>query len=239
MIDIHAHIIPGVDDGPRSLDGSLEIARKLVETDVTDVIATPHYVHETNYVSPRVNNLRLLAELRQFLASNGVKINLYLGNEIYIDRNIIGLLKAKKISTLAGSDYLLVELPLDQEFPDYQDILGELVSQGYKVILAHPERYIIVQDNYDVLLELHEMGVLFQCNLRSILGRYGGGAKKMAQRLAKDRLIFTFGSDIHHGGNNNDLALAQKKLRKYYSEHELTRVLVTNPGSILRASKNR
>ena len=85
MIDAHSHILPGIDDGARTLADSIEIVKWLVGQGVTDVIATPHYVDETNFVSPRAKNLKLLSDLRKKLKTEGVKVEIHLGNEIYIN----------------------------------------------------------------------------------------------------------------------------------------------------------
>lgn len=233
MIDIHSHILPCLDDGPKSLADSLATVRKLVSQGVTDIIATPHYVNETNYVSPKVQNQKVLAVLKKNLTMEGIKVNVYLGNETYIDCSILTLLKTGKISTLAGSRYLLVELPLDEEFPNYKDIFRDLLDNGYKVILAHPERYVLVQKDFAVAEELHNMGILFQCNIASILGKYGKSAKKTVKKLIKKKMVFTFGSDIHHAGKTDYVALSQKKLSKYYNKDELRQLLITNPRKII------
>lgn len=233
MIDIHSHILPCLDDGPKSLTDSLATVRKLVSQGVTDIIATPHYVSETNFVSPKAQNQRVLAVVKKNLAMEGIKVNVYLGNEIYIDHNILPLLKAGKITTLAGSRYLLVELPLDEEYPNYKDILRDLLDSGYKVILAHPERYVLVQKDFAVAEEIYNMGILFQCNIASILGKYGKGAKKTVKKLIKKKMVFTFGSDIHHAGKTDYVALSQKKLSKYYNKDELRQLLVTNPRKVI------
>ena len=103
MIDIHSHILPGIDDGAKTLSHSLDVIKEAVNNGVTDIIATPHYVNETIYVSPRVENVKLLAKLRAAAKAEGIPVNLYLGNEIYIDNNIPELLKTKKVSTLYDS----------------------------------------------------------------------------------------------------------------------------------------
>ncbi len=232
MIDIHSHILPGIDDGARTLAGSVEIVRDLVSQGVTEIIATPHYVDETIFMSPCSKNLELLKELRKELVSEGIEAKIYLGNEIYINSRIKELIKEREITTLAGSKYLLVELPLDEEYPNYEDYLRDLINHGFKVVLAHPERYRIAKDE-EVLQNLLEMGVLFQCNMGSILGKYGKEAQKLVKKMAKEKMIFTFGSDIHHPNKNNFLVLARKKLLKYYSESELNKLLVINPRKIL------
>ena len=147
MIDIHTHILPGVDDGAENFYESIEIVKYLARQGVTDIIATPHYVNETEYTSERAENLRLFDALKRELAAAGVKTRIFLGNEIYIDPEILELIKTEKISSLAESKYLLVELPLSGNFPNYEDYFNDLILRGYKVILAHPERYETVQKN--------------------------------------------------------------------------------------------
>ncbi len=233
MIDVHAHILPGIDDGSRDIAESVEIVRELVEQGVTEVIATPHYMDGTAFVSPRAVNLKLLAELRQALADEKLPIKVYLGNEIYICDKIVELLDAGKMSIMAGSKYILVEIPLDDEFPNWEDHLLELMNHGYKVMLAHPERYAIVQEDYEIVRRLHKMGVLLQCNAGSVMGKYGGEAKKVIKRLMKDKMVFCFGSDVHRPGRTPYVTLMQKKLAKYYTEHELRWLLVGNPRKII------
>lgn len=233
MIDIHSHVLPCVDDGPKSLAGSVAIVQKLISQGVTDIIATPHYVVDTNYVSPKAQNQRVLAVVKKALEKEGVRINIFLGNEIYIDGNILPLLKNRRISTLADSEYLLVELPLDDEYQNYKDILRDLMDAGYKIILAHPERYEIVQKDFEVAEELYKMGVLFQCNIASIVGKYGKKAKKSVKKMIKKKMVFTFGSDIHHASKTDYITLSKKKLLRYYSEKELNNLLVNHPKKII------
>ena len=237
MIDTHSHILPGIDDGSRDIAESIAMVQKLVSQGVTDIIATPHYMDGTTFVSPRKKNLKLLEELKQALVDEGVKVNLYLGNEIFIDEKIPKLVKASKISPMADSKYLLVELPLDDEFPNYEGYLQDLINCGFKVVLAHPERYTIIQENYEIVKNLSKMGVLMQCNVGSFVGRYGKQAKKTIKRMAKDKLIFMLGSDIHRCGRHDYIAMAQKKLTKYYSEHELRWIMTGNAKKIIGKKK--
>ena len=236
MIDIHSHIIPGVDDGAETLVDSVEIVRELVAQGVTDIITTPHFVDGSAYESPREKNNELFAELLAALKEHEIKVNIYLGNEIYITERIDQLIKDGMISTLADSKYILVELPLNGEYTNYEDILESLGYFGYRVILAHPERYGIFQEDYSKLMNLCEMGILLQCNIGSVIGKYGKDVKKQVKRLMKEKMVFCFGSDIHHARGKNEIVRAMKKMRKYYNDSELERVLVRNPRSILKNS---
>ena len=232
MIDIHTHILPGVDDGARNFDESVEIIKWLSRQGVTNIIATPHFINETDYISSRNNNLKILDKLRKILVGQNIKTKVFLGNEIYIDPNIDGLIKTRKISPLADSKYILVELPINGEFPNYEDYLFDLMQKGYKVILAHPERYVIVQEDFEVVENICNLGVYLQCNIRSILGHYGKDAERVVRKLAKEKMIFAFASDTHRVGSSDYITMAQKKLSRYYNERELSQVLTINPGRI-------
>lgn len=233
MIDVHSHILPGIDDGVRSFEEGVEVVRELSLHGVTDVIATPHFIRETEFTSSVSNNKRMVVELKERLDAENIGVNIYLGNEIYIDKDIIELIKSEQIMPLADSEYLLVELPLNDEYPNYADYLCSLMESGYKVILAHPERYVIFQGNYELLVELCEMGILLQCNIGSIGNKYGKAAKKLVKRLAKDKRIFVFGSDAHRPDGGWYLDLAYKKFLKYYDKNELEKILVNNPKKII------
>ncbi len=234
IIDIHSHILPGVDDGAGDFSDSLRILKWLANQGVTDVIATPHYIDETEYNVSRKKNLSLLKKLFSLTKKEGININLYLGNEIYINDKIDILLDTNKISSLANSEYLLIELPLSGKFPNYQDYFRDLIDRGKKIILAHPERYATFQNKYELIMELADLGVLFQCNIGSILGRYGKKAKKTMRKLAKDKLIFALGSDSHRSGRKAYFNLAIKKLSRYYKNGESEEILAINPAKILK-----
>lgn len=233
MIDIHSHILPGIDDGARSLEESISIIQELVSQGVTSVIATPHFILDTMYMSSRKRNLELLERLKQALVDAHIDVNLYLGNELFIDIELADLLQHGVVSTMADSKYILVEFSLNEEYPNYEDILGNLIELGYKVILAHPERYTLTQQDYTIIQRLHEMGILMQCNVGSFVGQYGKDTKKLAIRLAKEKMIFALGSDIHRAHGRNRIIKAQKKLKKYYNERELNQIMVRNPGKII------
>ena len=138
MINLHTHIIPNVDDGSKSIEESLEIIRGLAQQGFTDIVATPHYINSSKYTVSKARNATALVALRQRIQKAKIRAKLYLGNEIYIDSNIAELVKRGKVSALAGSKTLLVELPMSGDYTDYEDILLSLTYSGYTVILAHP-----------------------------------------------------------------------------------------------------
>ena len=233
MIDIHSHILPGIDDGARTLDESVLLVRELMRYGVTDVVATPHFVNESIYTSPRKENTKLLTKLRKRLKNEGLDVKIHLGNEIYIDPEIDSLIADGLVSKMAGSKYILVELPMSGEFPNYEDIFLDLMQNGYKVILAHPERYDTFRKDFSLIEDMHRMGVLLQCNLFSLAGKYGKGSKKTMTRMAKEKMIFALGTDIHHLSHTDYYSEAMKKLRKLCTEAEIETMMVENPRLIV------
>ena len=233
MIDIHNHLLYGVDDGSKSVEDSIQIIEELSKIGYTDIILTPHYISNTKYNSSRKNNLVILDSLKKELDDRNISINLYLGNEIYINHHITDLLDLGEISSLNGSKYLLIELPMNGEY-DYMDVFEDLIYDGYKVILAHPERYHAFQKDFDKIYELEEIGVFFQCNIESILGSYGKGAVKMVKRMYKEKKVSFLATDIHHKKRDyGKFEKAKKKIRKYLSSSQLDELLVKNPSKII------
>ena len=234
MIDIHSHLLPDVDDGVETFDESVDILRELSKHGVKKVIATPHHIPETIYNSPRSDNLKLLHELKKIMLEEGVDVDLYLGNEIYINHDISRLIKEKSISTLGDSEYLLIELPMSGTYEGYEDIFYNLQAEGYTVILAHPERYIATQKDFSILERLHNLGILFQCNLGSAVGQYGRKAEKTLKKLAKKDYIFSFGTDTHHLRDFSEIDDAIYFLTKIYGKAKLDVLLTDNPLKILK-----
>ena len=234
MIDMHSHILPGVDDGAKNFDDSLKMLRELESQLITDVILTPHYFPERGFTNTAIENQKIFRELQQRAAAEGIKLNLYLGNEIYISSDIIEQIYQSKIKPLADSSFLLVELPLSGHFSHYEDIFRQLLRSGWRVVLAHPERYYSIQQDFQIALDLRNMGVLFQCDLFSLNGAYGKAAKQLVNRLAAEHLIFGFGTDIHRPHRDKRISRAQGRLLKYYTPTELDQLLDRNALIIIK-----
>ena len=234
MIDLHSHLLPDVDDGVEYFDESIEILQEFKKYGIKKVVLTPHYVPETIYNSPRSDNLKLLHELKKIMKEENIDIDLFLGNEIYINHDISKLIQDKIISPINDSRYLLIELPMSGVFDGYEDIFYDLQTEGYKVILAHPERYITTQKDFSILERLHNLNILFQCNLGSIVGQYGHKAQKTIKKLAKKDMIFAFGTDTHHFRDFSEIEKAIHLLTRIYGKAKLDVLLTDNPLKILK-----
>jgi protein-tyrosine phosphatase len=196
MIDLHSHILRGVDDGARSLPDSLDIARAAVADGIAAIAATPHvrddWPTEAGTMEERV------AELREALEVAGIPLDVRRGGEIALDW--VRRLPAEELRRfgLGGTRYLLVETPYHGWPWNLVDVLLSLRDEGLVPVLAHPERNAEVQAAPELLVPLVEAGVLVQVTAASVDGRIGRHARDCGRRLIKGRLAHLLASDAHH-----------------------------------------
>ena len=230
MIDFHSHILPGIDDGSRNMEQSIQILKEAKEAGFSKVISTSHYMEE--YFECDENNRKQLIEELQKEVKD---IELYLGSEIYITNNIVDLIKDGKASSINGTKYVLFEFPLAETKPmNDKEVIYRLIENGYVPIIAHPERYPFIQKDPDYLFELSDMGALFQANYGSIVDMYGSKAKKTLKKLLKNDLISFFGTDTHRPEQVfTKIPHIMKKLEKLLSDEEIERYTSINPQKVL------
>ena len=234
MTDIHNHLLFGIDDGSKTIEESISILRDMEKCGYKNIILTPHFIPDSKYNNPRSDNLQRMAMLQKELDNNNINIKLYLGNEIFIDTEIIENINRGLISPLNNTHYLLIELPMTGIYEDYKDIFRDLIDNGYKVILAHPERYVSFQNDFNKVYELEKMGVYFQSNLDSIIGGYGENAEKTIKRLLKEKKIAFLATDIHHKKHDyTKWERAKKMALKYLNEKEFDIITNYNPSQLL------
>lgn len=237
MIDLHSHIMYGVDDGVRTIEGSLILLRKASLNGITDIVLTPHYIKDTDYDIDNLEKKRRLEILKEELRKTKIDINLYLGNEVYIDDDITSLIENGNIATINNSRYVLMELPLNQEFPFLEEVLNKLKKRNLRPIIAHPERYVNYYNDYDFFDNLIKSGCLFQCNIGSLYGDYGRNSKKMLIGLLKRDMVHFFGSDVHHASSNIYERDIEKDLYKVVKDFNKVDKLLK--GNALKVLKNQ
>lgn len=228
MTDIHSHIIYGVDDGSKSIEESLEILKKMKDVGFTDVICTPHFIEDTIYSSENKEKLVKLDALKDAISYSNIDINIYLGNEIFINNNVVESIKEGRIYPLNNTKYILVEFPLHNKLMNINDVLYEITHKGYIPIIAHPERYDTFKSDYKLVKALKDDGYLFQCNYSSILGKYGSESKKLMKKLLKDHYVDYLGTDIHHANKTftlDNFPKIIKKITKYAGEEYLKEIM--------------
>ena len=199
MIDFHSHIVPEVDDGSDSIENSVRLLKEAKKAGFNAIILTPHYMEDyyeypCNEISDRID------ELEERCKEENIDIMLYQANEIYITNSIVDLLEDNIATTINNSKYVLFELPMNNEPANLLEVVYNLKRAGKKPIIAHPERYSYIQKDPNKLLELLEIGVLFQSNYGSILGQYGKECEKTVKLLIKNNFIHFLGTDVHKNG---------------------------------------
>lgn len=197
MTDIHSHLIYGIDDGSRSLEESIELIKKLNSIGFDNLIITPHYIEDSEYNADNKTKEERLEVIKEQLNKNNINVNVFIGNEIFINENIVSLVENGHIETLGDTNCLLIELPFHNKIIGLTDIISEIKEAGYLPIIAHPERYTYFQNDYSLVDELRNERVLFQCNYTSIIGRYGTDAEKLLKYMLKRRYVDYLGTDLH------------------------------------------
>ena len=234
MIDLHLHILPGIDDGSGSIEESVRMARKLAGLGFNGVFCTSHYIADSPQAADNQTKNRLREQLQAELDKAGIKLKLLPGNEIYIDPKRVDFLTTKKATCLGGdfntrkkNQHVLFELPFYAEVSYLRDIIFELKAKGLVPILAHPERYLFVQKKKEAIFEIVKLGVKLQSNYGSIVGQYGGKAKKIMKFLLKNRLVSYLGTDIHRAEGSLFLKFekAEKKIIKLIGEPEYRKII--------------
>ena len=198
MIDLHCHILPGVDDGAASEEESCMMAQMAADNGVTAIVATPHCNipgWEDNYMS---NDLRdRFLGMARLLKEQKIPIRLYTGAEVFVTPEVPRLIREKKFLTLAGSRYLLVEFAFDESIVFAERMLDAIQREGLIPVVAHPERYYFVQEDPGCLHRWTRKGVVLQLNKGSLLGAFGRHARRVACWCLEEGCVHLIGSDAH------------------------------------------
>lgn len=230
MIDLHAHILPELDDGSQGLVESLEMARLAVESGVTAMVATPHCADDRRQ---EVHSAFLL--LQEALKEMHIPLRLYPGMEIYGTQDTARLLKEGKLFTLNGSRYPLIEFDFQSDGEEETWILRNVIRAGFRPVVAHPERYRYVQEDPELINRWQRMGCLFQVNRGSLLGRFGRGAYGMAMELVDRGFATVVASDAHSPRIRTPwMKDVQSMLSEEISPAAAQYLLMRNPKSILK-----
>jgi protein-tyrosine phosphatase len=235
MIDLHCHIIPGVDDGSDSMEESIEMARIAEHDGIEKIVATPHLFQ----ASSNIKSFNEVAEERDkliiALKENNIQIEIYPGAEVHISHNLIDEIREnREYITLNGSSYLFIEFPADHVFPHIKNLFFELMSEGITPIIAHPERNYVFIHNPELFFELIQMGALSQVNSGSFLGVYGTRIKDAAFRFLKLNLTHFIASDAHSTRTRVPrLSEAVKKAAAIIGEKNAFSLVRENPQAVL------
>ncbi|MDO4967631.1 MAG: hypothetical protein Q4E70_02605 [Candidatus Saccharibacteria bacterium] len=235
MIDIHCHLLPAIDDGAKTLEESLKIFRNAANAGLSDIILTPHYIKGTEYCFNNKSKDQLIEVMREALRREKIKIKIYSGNEVYIDRELPELVKKGEVATLAGSRYLLLELPINSEDNSAGEVVFNLKSMGITPIIAHPERYEYFKARPDRVKRYLELGCLLQGDYHSLLGKYGRRSQKALKVFLKRGQISFLGSDTHRYTQDYRLAEAERAVLKIVKDREkVEELFLENPKKVIK-----
>lgn len=210
-VDIHSHLIPNIDDGSKSKEESLEIIEHFGNLGFQKIITTPHTMKGGYDNTKEIIETGTL-ELNKYLNQNNV-FDISSSSEYFGDEHFMKLIKSKELLPISNK-YILFEQSFVQKSALFDTLVFELQLEGYKPILAHPERYNYLMDkDLKTYKEIKSKGVLFQLNLFSLLEVYGEGAKKTAEKLIDEQLIDFVGTDIH---NRAQLPFIQQLFKSEY-----------------------
>jgi protein-tyrosine phosphatase len=196
-VDMHSHVLWGLDDGADTLEKSLEMVAVLVQMGFRKLIMTPHIMGDF-YRNTPTGIREKLAQLQAAVKEKGWEIELDCAAEYYLDEWFLDKVKAEEPLLSFGENYVLVETSYINEPLNLKEIIFTLKAAGYKPVLAHPERYMYLYDRFEELLKMQELGIFFQININALSGYYSDTARKVAEKLIDLKLVHFIGTDAHH-----------------------------------------
>ncbi len=199
-VDMHSHLLPGIDDGLQTPEQTVEFIKALQALGYTKFICTPHILPGVHNNSPETI-LPALEKARKALADNGVNIAIEAAAEYMIDDELEQYLKTDKPLLTFGENYMLIEMSYVAPSPNMYQVIFDLRMKNIKPIFAHPERYSYYHHNFQQYIDIRERDVLFQVNLLSLAGYYGKSTKRIAEKLIKEGMVEFIGTDMHHPGH--------------------------------------
>lgn len=212
--DLHSHLIPGIDDGSKSMDDSIKMIEAFIAQGYTKLIITPHTM---SHRYPNTSSIieEGLAALKKELQRRNIIIELEAASEYYLDETVMALIEKRDILTF-GDNYMLFEMSYVQPLHFLEEMVFEMKVAGYNPVLAHPERYMYMHDDFGKYERLKEIGLLFQVNIPSLGGFYSKAIQKAAKQIADAGMIDFIGSDAHKIRHLD--ALREVRVQKAYAK---------------------
>ncbi|TDE41630.1 histidinol phosphatase [Flavobacterium rhamnosiphilum] len=207
-IDIHSHLLPGIDDGARTFEDTLRLTQALQGMGISQFITTPHIIQQV-WKNTHEQILEKKAATVLELEKNNITAPFHAAAEYLIDDHFVQLFQSGNLLTLKDN-YVLVEISYINAPIQLYAVLFDLQIAGYIPVLAHPERYLFYHNNFNEYLKLKRAGCLFQLNLLSVVGYYGAAITKTAEQLLQKGMYTYVGSDVHH---DNHIAAFNQKVK--------------------------
>jgi protein-tyrosine phosphatase len=210
VADVHSHLLPGLDDGVKSVEESMYIIGALKSLGYRKVVTTPHIMTD-QYPNSEEDIVVKLAEMNRILQKDKHSIELEAAAEYFLDEHLLSSLAAGKKLLTFGPNYLLFETFMNQKPAFLEEAVFDMNSNGYLPVLAHPERYGYLHGNEKLIQQLKRMNVLFQINLGSLLGYYSSSVRRSALQMLKTGVVDFVGSDCHNALQMDELLRGVRK----------------------------
>ena len=222
VTDMHSHLIPGIDDGAKTIEESITLIKQLHASGYSKIITTPHIMSDYYKNTPTIIK-EGLEVVRAAIRAENIPVQIEAAAEYYIDDGFLHKMEHEKLLTF-GDNYLLLEISYMNPPDNIHEIFFRAMVLGYKPVLAHPERYPYWYNNFDEYRSISDAGIILQLNLNSLCGYYGPDAKKIAEKLIDHSLIKMVGTDMHH--QKHAIALQRCLNEKYF--HRLLNLHLLN-----------
>ena len=228
IADIHCHILPGLDDGPRDMEETLDMLAIARDEGIHHMIATPHYKAGHKNAGTKTIRQRL-SEVEQIAKSRGIDVKLYPGNEVLFFSDIENKLEKGQIMTMNDTEYVLLEFLPNNDYTYIRNALDCVRGMGYSPIVAHIERYDCMIRHPEFVKELHDMGMDIQVNAASITGEAGRKSKLFVHKLLKQELVDFVSTDAHkRSGRAPRIRKCAEELYKKYNSTYINTILYEN-----------
>ena len=226
-VDMHCHILPGVDDGSQSMETTLKMLRIAAGCGTTHMVATPHYKKRHHNAKPHEIH-ELVKQVQELADENNLPIRFFPGNEIMFFSDLEEAYDAGRIQTMNDTDYLLIEFYPDDEYSRIRTGIDTVQSLGLKPVIAHVERFLALR-KVELVEEIKDMGALIQTNASSVVGGQGFTTKQYVKKLLKNELIDLVGTDAHHYESRTpEMGKCAEYLYKKYDKDYVDRILYKN-----------
>lgn len=197
MIDLHCHMLPGIDDGAPDLRVALAMARCAAADGITTTACTPH-IYPGLYENHKDGIAAAIKALQAVLVEEGIPLQLVIGADTHLAPDLVGSIRAGRVLTLNGSRYLLLEPPHHVAPPRFDESVFNLMTAGYIPVITHPERLTWIENHYEVFGRLSRGGAWMQVTAGSLTGRFGPRPRYWAERMLDEGLVDILATDAHH-----------------------------------------
>ncbi|MDH5231007.1 MAG: capsular biosynthesis protein [Gammaproteobacteria bacterium] len=234
MIDLHCHLLAGLDDGPSEISDAIDMARTAIEDGIDCLVCAPH-ITPGEFENDKKSISQAMSQLRSAIVEHGLPIKLFYGADLRIHDEILSGLQQELLPTINNSRYFLLDCPkCIEDFSSISNILLKCIEKGYVPIIVHPERHKWITEYYPQLLELVDAGAWLQITADSLTGYYGDGAKYWAKRLLTDGYVHVIASGAHSSEKRPPiLSEAYERAKKLVGHVEALHLVETRPEAVL------